>query len=416
MDRSNVNIVTQYLEWGNNMSDEIKVSIIIPVYNTEKYLRQCLKSVINQTLREIEIICVDDGSTDGSPRILAEYALKDERIRVIRKENGGLVSARKAGVAAANGQYIGFVDSDDWIEPDMYANLYAWANQYQCDIVATGLFRQFQDVMVNVTNTISPGIYDEGAIQREIFPAMLYNGTYYQMGVRPNLVNKLFKRSLILKEQSEVPEVIRIGEDTAVTYACIMCAKRIFLSDCIYYHYRQHGSSMSKTKSSDKDIANLKVLYGHLKRKLCAGNFKNIMMPQINTYISNMLVQRCFELYDEEHFFSAFGGIDPSNSIAVYGAGNFGRQVYDYAVAKAVEVLWVDEKYVFYQLQGMNVKPVDMLIEEDVDYVIIAIIDETVAGTVMNNLCAKGVKRNRMRWLDIKYISSAEKLCSAGMG
>lgn len=398
------------------MSEEIKVSIIIPVYNTEKYLRQCLDSVVNQALKEIEIICVDDGSTDSCRELLEEYAEKDDRFRIIFKKNGGQTSARKAGLEISRGKYIGYVDSDDWIEPEMYASLYLWAEQYQCDIVATGLFRQFQDTVVEVTNTISSGLYDEEAIQKDVLPVMLYNGIYYQMGIRPNLVNKLFKRALIFNEQSDVPEMIGIGEDTALTYTCVMRAQRIFLSNDIFYHYRQHGASMSKTKCSARDIVNLKVLYGHLKRKLCSGSFKNILMPQINVYISNMLVQRCFELFDEEEqLFSAFGGIEPNSKVAVYGAGNFGRQVYDYAVEKSLEVLWVDEKYDFYQAQGLNVNSVDMLIKADIDYIVIAIIDETVAGEIMGRLHARGIHRDRMRWLDVEYISSTEKLYSIGM-
>lgn len=95
-----------------------KVSVIIPVYNVEKYLGECLDSVLRQTLKDIEIICVDDGSTDGSPKMLAEYAAKDSRIRIITQPNGGLSAARNAGMDAANGKYIYFLDSDDWIVPD----------------------------------------------------------------------------------------------------------------------------------------------------------------------------------------------------------------------------------------------------------------------------------------------------------
>lgn len=397
------------------MSEEIKVSIIIPVYNTEKYLRQCLESVANQTLKETEIICVDDGSTDSCRELLKEYAEKDSRFRVIFKDNGGQTSARKAGLEIARGKYIGYLDSDDWIEPDMYACLYIWAEQYQCDIVATGLFRQFQDTAVEVTNTISPGLYKEETIRKQILPFMLYNGIYYQMGIRPNLVNKLFKRTLILSEQCDVPETIRIGEDVAVTYACIMRAKRIFLSNRIFYHYRQHGSSICKTKSNVKDFANLKCLYGYLKKKLCMGDCKNILTHQVNVYISNILVQRCLELYDEERPFSAFGGIDKERSIAIYGAGNFGRKVYDYAVEKSIEVLWVDEKYEFYQSQELNVESVDALIKGNIDFVVIAIIDELAVKEVMNKLYTQGVRRERMRWLDVEYISSVEKLNSIGM-
>ena len=99
-----------------------KVSVIIPVYNVEKYLRQCLDSVVNQTLKDIEIICIDDGSTDNSLNILKEYAQKDNRIKIISKKNGGLSSARNAGLKFATGEFVGFVDSDDYIERETYEN------------------------------------------------------------------------------------------------------------------------------------------------------------------------------------------------------------------------------------------------------------------------------------------------------
>ena len=113
----------------------MKVSVIIPVYNVLPYLQRCLDSVISQTLRDIEIIIVDDGSTDGSSEFVDEYALKDERIKVIHKENGGLMSAWTTGVRASNGDYIGFVDSDDYISLEMYDRLYSAAAQYNADIV-----------------------------------------------------------------------------------------------------------------------------------------------------------------------------------------------------------------------------------------------------------------------------------------
>ncbi len=112
-----------------------KISVIIPIYNTEKHLRQCLDSIINQTLKEIEIICVNDESTDGSLDIVNEYAQKDERIKIINKKNNGAAAARNTGMDHAAGEYIGFVDSDDWIALDMYEKLYENAKSYNSDIV-----------------------------------------------------------------------------------------------------------------------------------------------------------------------------------------------------------------------------------------------------------------------------------------
>ena len=112
-----------------------KVSIIVPVYNIEKYLAKCLDSLINQTLEDIEIICVNDGSTDNSAEILNEYAQKDCRIKIINQDNAGLSAARNTGINAANGEYIGYVDSDDWIDLNFYEKLYNAAKDTDADIV-----------------------------------------------------------------------------------------------------------------------------------------------------------------------------------------------------------------------------------------------------------------------------------------
>lgn len=115
-----------------------KVSIIVPVYNVENYLSRCLNSLINQTLKDIEIICVNDGSTDGSSAILEEFAQKDSRIRIVNKENGGLSSARNEGLKYVTSDYVGFVDSDDWIEPDTYESALSAVQKTNADIVCWG--------------------------------------------------------------------------------------------------------------------------------------------------------------------------------------------------------------------------------------------------------------------------------------
>ena len=114
------------------------VSVLIPVYNVEKYLKKCLDSVVNQTLTDIEIICVNDGSTDGSLKILEEYRSIDSRIKIINKANGGLPSARNAGLNAAKGRYVGFVDSDDYIEPNMFEKLVDVAEHEESEVVICG--------------------------------------------------------------------------------------------------------------------------------------------------------------------------------------------------------------------------------------------------------------------------------------
>lgn len=116
------------------------ISVIVPIYKVEQYLRQCVDSILNQTHRALEVILVDDGSPDGSGKICDEYAARDSRVRVIHKENGGLSDARNAGIDIARGDYIAFVDSDDWLEPDTYESMLAAMEKYQAKLVCAGRF------------------------------------------------------------------------------------------------------------------------------------------------------------------------------------------------------------------------------------------------------------------------------------
>ncbi len=124
------------------MNNQIKISVIVPVYNVEKYLKRCLDSLINQTLKDIEIICVNDGSTDNSLSILDEYAKKDSRIIILNQKNAGLSAARNSGMEIAKGEYIGFVDSDDWVDLDFYEKLYYAAKNNDCDIAVADFIRE----------------------------------------------------------------------------------------------------------------------------------------------------------------------------------------------------------------------------------------------------------------------------------
>lgn len=144
--------------WYNiNMT---KVSVIIPVYNVEKYLRQCIDSIVNQTLKEIEIICVDDGSTDSSPAILAEYTAKDPRVKVITREKSNAGAARNAGMAVATGEYLGFVDSDDWCELTLSRRRISGRRRrmriWSCGVIASLLIRSIRTaLLLNFPNRYS---------------------------------------------------------------------------------------------------------------------------------------------------------------------------------------------------------------------------------------------------------------------
>lgn len=133
--------------------EEKLISIIVPVYNVEKYLKECIDSVISQTYKNLEIILVDDGSTDKSGEICDEYSKKDSRIKVIHKENGGLSDARNVALDIAKGEYIGFVDSDDYVEKDMFETLYKLAEEHNTEISSISFYKTLENEIIDVRNS-----------------------------------------------------------------------------------------------------------------------------------------------------------------------------------------------------------------------------------------------------------------------
>ena len=172
------------------------LTVIIPVYNSEKYLHQCIDSIIKQTLKNIEIICVNDGSIDKSLQILEEYRTQDTRIVIINKANGGLSSARNAGMHIASGEYIGFVDSDDWVDSDFYEKLFVFAKNNAADM-AMANFVQFFD-----SGQQSEKVSWIGEIINDIITDIVVDASDRKKVINTNSVcNKLFSKSFLLKHK-----------------------------------------------------------------------------------------------------------------------------------------------------------------------------------------------------------------------
>lgn len=220
-----------------------KVSIIVPVYNVEKYLSECLESLISQTLSDIEIICVNDGSEDSSFKILEEYAQKDKRIVVINQENSGLSAARNTGMRFANGEYIGFVDSDDWIDSNFYEKLYNSAKNNDADIVVASIIRYrkcAQKYRVKYTNE---KVYTD--LQDKISACSIPKICY--------VWNKLYKNEII-KDKLFTPNVY--FEDVIWLPKVIKCANKIVTVADTNYYYRVNNNSIVKKTSKKKQQDN----------------------------------------------------------------------------------------------------------------------------------------------------------------
>ncbi len=219
-----------------------KVSVILPVYNVGKYLRQSLDSLINQTLKEIEIICIDDGSTDDSYEILEEYKSKDNRIKVIHKENKGTGAARNDGLRLASGECIGFVDPDDWVKPNMYERLYSLIKEKNLDI-AMCMPDGFDEG--NKVNTPFPYFIDANF---DIIPTdKIFNWRDLSPFKYPMCVwNKLYTKELFDKNNIEFAEGLDF-EDHKVIFGTLLTAERIFfIREKLYvYRFNREGSVLS---------------------------------------------------------------------------------------------------------------------------------------------------------------------------
>ncbi len=222
------------------------LSVIVPVYNVEKYIRNCLDSILVQDFTDYEVILVDDGSTDNSGAICDEYAVSHPAFRCIHKANGGLPSARKCGYEASQGEYITFVDSDDWVAPHMYRKIYQTIQDSRADIIFCNYIAAMSDREAVCTMPFAPGFYDKARLEKEIYPFMLYSGAFYKYGISPNLWNKAFRRGLLREHLMRVPDDVAVGEDALASYSCILDADSAYVLEDALYYYRSNADSMSR--------------------------------------------------------------------------------------------------------------------------------------------------------------------------
>ena len=273
-----------------------KISVIISAYNTEQYLRECLDSVINQTLKDIEIIIVDDGSTDNSPAICDEYAAKDNRIKVIHKENSGLGQSNNIGMVYATAQYIGFVESDDWAEPDMFENLYNIAAEHDADVVKSKWYNYYTTPEIkNIPDDRFKELPINQVINAKSHPEIVL--------IKSTIWSAIYKKDFLNEYKIKFTETPGASyQDTSFAFMTAAAAKRFVLTDKAYIHYRQNNMN-SSVKAKDKVYA----ICGEYERidKFLDDNpdIKNFIEPykwqmQFNGYQWN--IKRIADEYKEE--------------------------------------------------------------------------------------------------------------------
>lgn len=243
------------------------ISIIVPVYKSEKYLSKCVDSILAQTLKNFELILVDDGSPDGSGKLCDDYALKDVRVLVIHQENAGASAARNAGLEIARGEWIGFVDSDDWIEPETYETALHAALENNVDLIQWGIYIDVADCEVKKKK------YRRGFFSSES------DATYLE----PSMCHKLVSKKLICDKQLRFPERVTLSEDRYFAFLCYLYSERSYALENCFYHYRMNQSSSTHNmteKNIQDEISVVRLLEDAVVNIGKSSEWESIMIEQ----------------------------------------------------------------------------------------------------------------------------------------
>lgn len=391
----------------NNSNDldtkenDILVSIIVPIYNIELYLPQCIESICNQSYSNIEIILVDDASTDSSGKICDDYARKDNRIQVIHKSsNEGLVAARKTGMRIANGEVIGNVDGDDWIEPDMFKMLVERYTMDDSDIVQSGYI---EDGGKNIIHT-SPNFTKKltGCDCNNLIERWMSGK---EILVDSQIFTKLYRRIFYEKCYEKVPNKNSFGEDMIFFLYSMKEASKISSIDQCYYHYRVRDDSLSHKKDGINLLLKEDNLMYHIKQLI-----RNLY-PQISDkVVENWALRKKFMLlrtellqYDFYIPLYKFDNIKDlyGKKVIIYGAGAVGRdyimQISDYEQIDIV--MWVDKNPNQYNYPFRKVNHIEAIRGSNFDYIIIAVRNEMTANQIRKELISRfNIDDNCILW------------------
>lgn len=390
------------------------LSIIVPIYNSAPFLKKCIESILSQTYQNMEIILIDDGSTDNSLQICMSFQKKDQRIRVYTKENGGLVSARKYGLSFAKGEVIGFVDSDDWIEPDMYEEMVNQYIQTGCDCVSSGIIREYEadGRSVIVMDNLKEALYEN--LEDDIYPTMLYDAHIHDFGIYCNLVNKIFRKELLQEVYKTINEDVFYGEDALAFYTYCMMSEKIYIMHKAFYHYNIRQNSMCSTPNEKLPYSNY-LLYKGLQSVFMQSKQPEILMKQLRRYALELeyhslkcLYRIDLSVFDKWEF--AYAEDVFEKQFVLYGAGTCGQALFrkmENMQKAANMVAWIDKKADSKTEECLyEIKHPDTLKDISYDCIIIAIKSENTAREIMKELTELyHVNSRKLLWKPVNQIS-----------
>lgn len=382
------------------------ISVIVPAFNIEKYIAECIESLTSQTYGNIEVIVVDDGSTDATGEIIDTFIKKDGRIKVIHQENLGVAAARKAGIDAAGGEFVGFVDGDDWISPDMYEKLSKGIQGV--DICSCGVWREWstdrgQEVIDRLGSIEYSGIRYDFFMENMIYD---FKNDVIQP-YTPWMVNKLFRTSIVKRINMDMMLGLSFSEDACFLYQYMLLAKSVYSIDKVCYHYRYRDTSSTHSQNHDF-LCEVGRVYRLLRECFLNSQHENVLIKQLQKWIEIMVcigigrnmgfdydcqpiqfVTDCSELY--------------GSRILLYGAGKCGQDYFRLLnSSKHNIVAWCDKDAGHYRKKGLGVEPFEYLLEtnnkDKWDIVLIAVSARETADAIKNELMTNGIDGSRVIW------------------
>ena len=397
----------------------IKISVIVPVYNAQQYLPRCLESIIGQTYKNLEIILVDDGSKDGSAKIMDMYAKKDARILLLsHAKNMGLVHARKTGVSHATGEYISYVDADDTIELTRCEDLLRKDDYGRTDIIWSDRVLVFPDGKQQKLDwKFEPGFYDFKSKKEKLLLHFSDINNIFIQRLPMSMCCGLISTKLLQKYQSIIPDEIRIGEDFACMLYCLYYASSVRIVDSGNYYYHKNSNSMTHEHLHDLAYKN----YTSISNRYLNGvmrEFLNKIPSDIYVYIEKEIrVNLYYNALIGDYSFLANQVIDgsiypygvPSEAkIIVYGAGSFGKQIYEYWKKMGHQIVaWCDRSYEKCQAEGWLVSAPNEILKLNFDYVIIAIGFYNIASKAAKSLVDLGVDERKICFMKATELEKA---------
>lgn len=376
--------------------NEVKISVIVPIYMIEAYLSKCIDSILDQSFTDFELILVDNGSPDNCPQICDEYASKDNRIKVIHKEHGQLLSGRKEGLRNAKGKYVAYIDGDDWVDKFYLDILFNLAEVNNSDLVVTGHFREF-DGKIETVKPSYTGVFEENEIKNSILPKAMYNGTFCEHEISTYVWSKLFKRELLNEILFEVPGEIVMGEDAAITYTYLSISKKLTISRIPLYYYRQRNDSILKSiKKTTIEFYRLGLLKNFLEIKLKPFLDKDNLNTQILYYLYSLILVRSGGLIHDASgniIFNPFLKAKKNSKVIVYSSGSFGQHILSSnSKSNFFQIVkWIDIDSHEMNIGNNYVKPISSIVDTEFDFLIIATINPSAFKSIKAELTLMGI-------------------------